>query len=118
MKKRMIRRTIVWTLALAALAGLLLALDLPHWQRLDLKRINGAAQTTFVYDASGKRAGALYGSEDRRYTPLAYVPEKVRQAFIAAEDLRFYRHHGIDVKRIFGALWQDLRATLSFFAVY
>lgn len=109
MKKRMIRRTIVWTLALAALAGLLLALDLPHWQRLDLKRINGAAQTTFVYDASGKRAGALYGSEDRRYTPLAYIPEKVRQAFIAAEDLRFYRHHGIDVKRIIGALWQDLR---------
>ena len=33
----------------------------------------------------------------------------MKEAFIAAEDARFYRHHGIDLIRIIGALITDIR---------
>ena len=96
-----------------AFAALLWRLDIPHWKKLDLDRIHGIASATQVYDASGQPAGTLHGSVNRRQISLDDVPDPVQQAFIAAEDLRFYRHHGVDVYRIFGALWNDLR-TLSY----
>ena len=88
-------------------------LDLPHWQKLDLERLYGVRQTTLVYDGAGEAMGTLYGSENRHVVPLSEVPQHVQAAFIAAEDLRFYQHHGVDVWRVFGALWQDIKS-LSF----
>ena len=88
-------------------------LDLPHWQKLDLERLYGVRQTTLVYDGAGEAMGTLYGSENRLIVPLSEVPQHVQAAFIAAEDLRFYQHHGVDVWRVFGALWQDIKS-LSF----
>ncbi len=38
------------------------------------------------------------------------VPERVKQAFVAAEDATFYQHDGLDYKRIFSALITDIRA--------
>lgn len=39
------------------------------------------------------------------------VPMKLKRAFIAAEDSGFYRHAGLDIKRIIVALIADIRAT-------
>jgi penicillin-binding protein 1B len=56
--------------------------------------------------------GALHGpgGEDRRLVPLAKIPRVVVEAVLAAEDQRFYEHHGIDWIRVGGALWANLRA--------
>ena len=99
--------------ALAALALLIWRLDLPHWKKLDISRIEQMSAATTVYDADGAAVGTLYGGEHRIWVELSGVPWHVQQAFIAAEDQRFYSHHGIDVRRMLGALWQDLR-TLSY----
>lgn len=100
--------------ALLLLAAVLLwRLDIPHWQKLDLSLLTRADTASKVYDASGAPAGTLDGSEPAQWTPISQVPEYVQNAFIAAEDLRFYRHHGVDVYRMLGALWQDIR-TLSY----
>ena len=110
------RRKILFTIAAALTALLALfiwRLDIPHWKQLDITRITGMASASEVYDAAGNRVSTLYGSENRRWVSLDQVPEEVQQAFIAAEDLRFYRHHGVDVKRMLGALINDLR-TLSY----
>ena len=109
------RKKLLWmalAVVVALLGSLLWTLDIPHWQTLDLSKLNTAGATE-VFDAQGKQAGTLYGREHRRWVSLEKVPEHVQQAFIAAEDLRFYRHHGVDVIRVFGALWNDIR-TLSF----
>jgi len=47
--------------------------------------------------------------ERRTFVPYSEIPEHVKDAFIAAEDTRFYSHHGIDVIRIIGALIADIR---------
>ena len=102
-------------IALVAIGlGLLIwQLDLPNWQRLDVSRIRATPESTVVYDADGQSAGALYAATARSYARLADVPADVAQAFISAEDQRFYSHSGFDIKRIFGALWHDIR-TMSF----
>ena len=88
-------------------------MDIPHWRRLDLNLLKRPDTATQVFDASGNAAGTLDGSKPGRWTPLPEVPAHVRLAFIAAEDLRFYRHRGVDVYRLFGALWHDIR-TMSY----
>ena len=102
-------------IALAVLlAGLLIwQLDLPNWQKLELERIRSRPETTVLYDASGSKLGPLRAGRERVYIELKEIPEHVSEAFIAAEDQRFYSHSGVDIKRIFGALWHDIK-TMSF----
>ena len=110
------RRHIKWIIAgilAVALTAFIWLLDIPHWKKLDLDLLNGQASATVVFDADGNRAGTLHGSENRQWVSLDQVPKAVQDAFIAAEDLRFYSHRGVDVYRMFGALWNDIR-TLSY----
>src|SRR3990172_3762631 len=53
----------------------------------------------FLPDLKGERA---------RWVSLSEIPETVRNAFIAAEDERFYRHHGFDSAAILRALWSNI----------
>lgn len=53
----------------------------------------------FLPDDRGERA---------RWVALAEIPPAVRNAFIAAEDERFYRHHGFDGIAILRALWSNV----------
>lgn len=99
--------------ALMLLAAFIWRLDLPNWKKLDLTKITDMPGTTTVFAANGEAVGALHGSENRVWVPLSEIPSDVQNAFIAAEDLRFYSHNGVDLYRLFGALWQDLR-TLSY----
>jgi penicillin-binding protein 1A len=58
----------------------------------------------YVYARDG-RLMALFG-ETRRYpVAIAKVPERIKQAFIAIEDNRFYQHHGVDYKGVARAIW-------------
>lgn len=110
------KRTVLYILGgiiIAAAAAFLLMLDIPSWQKLDLNRITQLPQATMVYDEDGGSMGSLYASQNRRHVAVDSLPDHVPQAFIAAEDQRFYSHHGADIRRIFGALWQDIK-TLSF----
>ena len=51
--------------------------------------------TTRVYAGDG-RLVAEYAAERRSFVPLAAIPRRVIDAFLAAEDKNFYSHHGID----------------------
>ncbi len=103
---------------LAALIGLLLLFcaafyvffDVPDWQKLDISRLSALAQTSSMYDMNGELMSELRGSENRIIVSLDEIPLHTRQAFIAAEDLRFYDHRGIDVYRILGALRSNLKS--------
>ena len=103
---------------LAALIGVLLLFcaafyvffDVPDWQKLDISKLSALAQTSSLYDMNGELMSELRGSENRIIVSLDEIPLHTRQAFIAAEDLRFYDHRGIDVYRILGALRSNLKS--------
>lgn len=51
---------------------------------------------------------AIATGEKRRYSPLATIPDHVRQAVLAVEDHRFYDHPGVDVIGSAGAVFTNL----------
>jgi penicillin-binding protein 1A len=62
-----------------------------------------------VLDGSGKDFADVFEPGNRRiWVPLAGVPDQVQKAFIAAEDRRFYQHHGVDERGIIRAFIGDL----------
>lgn len=111
--KRHVGRWILATLALAvigvAVAGYFY-FDVASWQRLDPVRLQSLAQTGSIYDKDGQFVTRLVGSENRTLVALEDLPDHVVNAFLAAEDLRFYKHPGFDLVRIGGALVSNLRS--------
>lgn len=70
---------------------------------LDIQKIDDQAQTSFFYDAQGNLITDYKGTENRVMVSIAAMPVRLRNAFVAVEDARFYSHHGVDIKRIIGA---------------
>ncbi len=79
-----------------------------NWKDFDPSKLENQAQTLIFYDKDGNVAGGLYGGQNRTNIPLSEVPKQVQEAFISAEDVRFYSHRGVDIKRILGAAWTDI----------
>jgi len=54
--------------------------------------------------------GAIFQGdwEQRRLVPLSDIPPAFIDAVLAAEDHRFYEHHGIDIVRTMKAAWIDM----------
>jgi penicillin-binding protein 1A len=104
--------TLVALLALAVITGslagltLVYSVDLP--QIHDLERYRPST-TTELYDQKGRIIGsfALERREVVNYDDFAPV---LRQAVLSIEDKSFESHWGINVFRIVGALWHDLRS--------
>jgi len=49
-------------------------------------------------------------AEDRKLIKVADLPKRVIQAFVAAEDARFYQHQGVDWQSISRAFYKNLEA--------
>ena len=96
------------SLGVIGLVAAYFAFDVPNWQTLDISRITAAPQTGLMYDNAGELITKIQGAKTAAI-PLERIPVQTRQVFLAAEDLRFYNHHGIDFVRLFGALAANLR---------
>ena len=112
-----ILRALRWVLLLMVLAVLGFVLfmaaqlwDLDAWQDFDPANILGAQQSLILYDGENGEILRLHDKEDRVSIPLSDVPDLVQKAFMSAEDARFYEHPGVDVIRIVGAAWADIKA--------
>ena len=67
-------------------------------------------ESLLITDQSGSVVSRLYKTENRVSVDAATLPRHVTNAFIAAEDARFYSHPGFDLIRIGGAALNDLKA--------
>ena len=61
-----------------------------------------------IYDAKGKLITTVHAEENRIPVPITEVPQNLQNAFVAAEDVRFYEHHGIDPRGILRAAFSNL----------
>jgi penicillin-binding protein 1A len=60
-----------------------------------------------VYSEDNKLI-AEYAIEKRLFIPFEFVPDKVVNAFLSAEDKNFFRHSGIDAKGILRAIIKNI----------
>lgn len=97
---------IVIIFVMAAVSGLGLMIvsikDLPAFNEAKLI----PASATLIFDKDGKQTAQI-GLENRLHIPINDVPEHVQEAFLAAEDHYFYDHHGIRIKAIIRATYND-----------
>ncbi|WP_053218057.1 transglycosylase domain-containing protein [Virgibacillus senegalensis] len=65
---------------------------------------------TIYYSADEKVIGEEHGPENRYWVGLEDMSPMLIQSALAIEDKRFYSHHGLDIKRILSAAWNDIKA--------
>lgn len=61
------------------------------------------------YDINGDLISTVDSEEDRIPVSISKVPKNLQNAFLAAEDIRFYQHGGIDFKGIARAIYTYIR---------
>lgn len=111
------RRLLLWllgTVAVVGLAGALAAAGFFFYLVEGLPKITTLADyrpstVTTVYAEGGEKIAEFY-KERRIVLPLEEIPPMLVEAFIAAEDSRFYEHRGIDFKSIARAFFKNMEA--------
>ena len=68
--------------------------------------------STRLYDAKGGLL-AEFAEEKRVFVPIGYIPQRVKNAFIAAEDQNFYEHGGVDLMGILRAVVKNTAAKVT-----
>jgi len=66
------------------------------------------AASSQVFDIHGRLITTLHSDQNRIPIDINKVPQNLQNAFIAAEDNRFYDHIGIDPRGIFRAIWANV----------
>ncbi len=77
---------------------------------LSVEKITDIQQTLTIYDKDNQVCATINCGENRQSISIDKIPKHVINALLAAEDIRFYEHSGIDIKRIFGALLADIKS--------
>src|SRR6516164_4772360 len=82
------------------------AADLPDQNVLKGKKLPSMST---VLDGNGQEFADVFEAGNRRvWVPLASVPDFAQKAFVAAEDRRFFQHHGVDERGIIRAFIGNL----------
>lgn len=93
-------------LSVMALLGILVILAYPRLPAIDILVDYRPKIPLRVYTEDGHLIGE-FGEERRHFLSIRDVPEKMKQAILAAEDERFYQHPGIDTMGILRAAYAN-----------
>ena len=73
--------------------------------------------SSFIYyeDESGnpQELEQLQGEDNRIWIDSSQIPQIMKDAMVAIEDERFYKHHGVDIKRTVGATGKYILAKMG-----
>jgi penicillin-binding protein 1A len=116
-KRRFFRKFLLWSFLLGfivAILGALAGVGVYFYISTDLPHINSLTEyhppiITTVYSDDGRKIAEFF-EERRIIKPLDEMPPALINAFIAAEDSRFYKHKGIDFYSIIRAFFKNLEA--------
>lgn len=76
---------------------------------LDITQLTKSNLTSYIYDMNGNLITTFAGMEYRDWANIEEIPDMLKNAVIAVEDVRYYKHQGLDYKRLFSAVINTLR---------
>ena len=76
---------------------------------LDVSLLTKSDRTSYIYDSKGELITTFAGMEYRDWVDIEEIPDMLKNAVIAIEDVRFYKHEGVDYKRLLSAVINTLR---------
>jgi penicillin-binding protein 1A len=112
--KRPVSRWSIWATLIFLLAMFLIISGIYLHITADIPKISTLADynppvVTTVYSDDNKIIAEFY-KEYRIVVPLSKIPPMLKDAFISAEDSRFYKHKGIDIQSIIRAFLKNVEA--------
>lgn len=112
MSRRAVKISLTTITAVMVISSVILAaLTLRDMQPLpsNLDKLTVALVKPQLLDRDNQRLTITYQNHWNAHTimPLHRIPDFLQQAFILAEDKRFYQHSGIDWLARFNAVWQN-----------
>ncbi len=116
-KRHFFRKFLLWSFLLGfilLLMGAAASVGVYFYLSKNLPQISSLTQyhppiITTVYSDDGRKIAEFF-EERRIIKPLEEMPSALINAFIAAEDSRFYKHKGIDFYSILRAFFKNLEA--------
>ncbi len=113
-KKKRFMRIFLYVVSIVIIVASLSIFGVFFYLAKDLPRITTLADyrppvITSVYSDDGQVIAEFF-KERRIVTPLEEMPLLLKQAFVAAEDSRFYKHQGIDLLSIVRAFFKNIEA--------
>jgi penicillin-binding protein 1A len=92
-------RALACLLAVATLSG-----ACSYQARVALPPSVDEIESSTLYAADGTLLYTFHAEENRKVVALEQIPRNVRDAVIAIEDERYYRHNGVDVRAVLRAV--------------
>ncbi|GAA0177313.1 hypothetical protein SH2C18_05680 [Clostridium sediminicola] len=80
---------------------------------LDMSEIITYDEPSKIYDDQGQFMDEVNTEKKRTVIDINDMSDYVKKAVVSVEDERFYTHQGIDLRRIFGVIYYDIRDYLS-----
>ncbi|MBU3145005.1 transglycosylase domain-containing protein [Clostridium sp. CF012] len=99
-------------IAMVAMSGVVLAM-VKTAPDLDINVFLKLDEPSILYDNDSKYMDEYITSERRTNISINKVPLTLRDAFISIEDSRFGTHPGIDIKRLGGAVLNDIKIKIK-----
>ena len=75
---------------------------------LEASQVTKSNRTSFLYDKNNAEITSISAIEYRDWASIDTVPDMLKHAVISVEDVRFYKHKGVDFKRLFSAALEIL----------
>lgn len=105
---------IIASFSTALFAGALANAALEYYTRdmpsIDILLNWNPPETTKIFSKNGTLLYQPQGSEVRTVISFDKIPDNLKNAFVAVEDMRFWQHQGIDPKRIFSVMLHDIES--------
>lgn len=116
-KRKYITTTIrwfIWSAVVLSVLGVLGSAGIYLYLSKDLPKISSLKDyhppiITTVYSDDNRKIAEFY-NERRIVIPMSEIPKTLIDAFVAAEDARFYKHEGIDFLSIIRAFFKNIEA--------
>ncbi len=110
-KKVAIIATVVVTLcALLGVATVSIFVNSKQFVALDFGKLNNVKNSITLLDVYGNKIEEPLYVDKYKQTAIGEINQYTIDAFVSVEDKRFYKHSGIDIRRIFGAFINNIRA--------
>lgn len=99
-------------LAFVSIIGASLAV-INNSPKLDVNQILNLNEPSVLYDNSNNTMDVVVTPQQRTVISFDNMPQNLKNAFISIEDERFYKHSGIDLKRIIGVIFIDIKNKIT-----
>ncbi len=96
-KKKIILILFIAIFILIFILGIRTAISANNWKNLVQEMAKN--ENSIVKDTDGKTIAEIGSEKAKNKVSAESIPNNLKNAYVAIEDERFYKHHGVDVKR-------------------